>query len=389
MAINYNPSTVTSGLVVGCDATNPKSYSPNTFNNPTDLFSYFGTAGVNAATLSRDTIQSPVGNTPLKMVQTGNDPHTATYNTTAWNFSTAATGETWAVSCWVKASAPTTIEGPVLFASIANGTYVEAGSSSFTIGTNWTRVSFTKTWTVANIVAVQTRLDGTNSGGAGITVWWDGLQIERSSAVTNFNSKRNTNGTNWFDLTTNSYTGTLVNTPSFNTSNGGYMVFDGVNDHVTFTSPAWSNQVTIEAFVNLQTTTNGSGWLMGKEGAYRVLYGNGNFQWVCATVNNGWYTAGTAITGTVTNINTWVHLVCTYDGSYLRMYANGNLIQTGGTQISGAVLSNASQLNFMRPDAAGIDYGKGNIGLIKMYNRALTISEIKQNFNSIKGRFGL
>jgi outer membrane receptor protein involved in Fe transport len=68
--------------------------------------------GANAATLSRDTAvtDSPAGGVAMKMAVTGNDPYTATYNSTTFNIATAASGQTWTLSVYVKASVATTGE---------------------------------------------------------------------------------------------------------------------------------------------------------------------------------------------------------------------------------------------------------------------------------------
>jgi hypothetical protein len=198
-------------------------------------------------------------------------------------------------------------------------------------------------------------------------------------------------GTLWSDLSGNTFNGLLVNGAVYNSGNAGSISFDGVNDHATFNSPVLQNQVTVEVVVRLTGPgAFGTGWIMGKEGCYRLLHTSNTIQWVCATVNNGWYTAGTAVTaGIATTTNLWLHIVCTYDGSLNRIYINGALSQTGGTQISGNVLSNGSQLNLMRSDAGSISYGSGLISAFKMYQRALTLNEIQQNFNAVRGRYGI
>ena len=90
--------TVTSGSVFAYDTGDTRnSYkgqpTVNVFGTyPTDLYGWVN--GGNQVTLSRDTIPSPVGNTPLKMVCNGNDPYTSTYNGTGNNIAAAASGQT-------------------------------------------------------------------------------------------------------------------------------------------------------------------------------------------------------------------------------------------------------------------------------------------------------
>jgi len=198
-------------------------------------------------------------------------------------------------------------------------------------------------------------------------------------------------GTTWTDLSGNGNNGTLTNGPTFDSGNGGSIVFDGTNDHVTFTSnPSLTDQITIEVWVKLNSTSAGTGWICGRESSYRILYSSNVFAWVCATDNNGWYTTGTAISASsvAPHTNTY-QVVVTYDGSNNKIYVNGTL-RTTGSSISGNI-KDVNPYYIMRDGSsdANIDYGKGNLYSHKLYNRALTASEIQQNFNALRGRFNI
>lgn len=196
-------------------------------------------------------------------------------------------------------------------------------------------------------------------------------------------------GTTWTDLSGNNNNGTLVNGVGYNSTNGGSLVFDGVNDNITFTSnPLLANQITAEVWVNLNSTTpNGTAWILGREGSYRLIYSSGSLSWVCSTVNNGWYTTGTNISTSISSTSGIYHVVGTYNGANIQIYVNGAL-RTTGSSISGNILTNGSY-NLFRSDAGNVDYGKGNLYAHRIYNRALTAQEIQQNFNALRGRFGL
>ena len=198
-------------------------------------------------------------------------------------------------------------------------------------------------------------------------------------------------GTTWTDLSGNGNAGTLANGPTYSSDDGGSIVFDGSDDHVTFTSnPSLTDQITIEVWVKLNSTSADNGWICGREGSYRLLYTSSVFHWVCATDNNGWYTTGTAIdAGSVAPHTNTYQVVVTYDGSNNKIYVNGTLRTTGGS-ISGNI-KDVGSYYIMRDGSsdANIDYGKGNLYSHKLYNKALTASEIKQNFNALRGRFGI
>ena len=127
-----------------------------------------------------------------------------------------------------------------------------------------------------------------------------------------------------------------------------------------------------------------------------IIYTSSNFQFVCSTVNNSWYSAGTFIQIGTPIISNKYHVVCTYNGSRLKAYLNGALVSTSATNISGNVNNSgfASQYTYaiMRDfgTAAGtIGYAKGNVYAHRVYNRALSDAEVAQNFNALRGRFGL
>jgi len=85
-------------------------------------------------------------------------------------------------------------------------------------------------------------------------------------------------------------------------------------------------------------------------------------------------------------LNTWLHVVGTYDGSSKKIYVNGVLknssAQTGALGSPGGTPKIGTY--------QGTNYNmSGNIDSVKIYNKALTASEIKQNFNALRGRFGI
>jgi hypothetical protein len=152
----------------------------------TDIFNRFnrGQATGNNCNLSADTgTAGPYSNsTPMLMAQTGNDPHTNTYNNPESNLAAAASGQTWRVTVWMRASSATQAEGAWIAEANSSGSYLAGGGSPFpNLTTSWQQVVTTYTTTNASCAFVQVRLDGTNTGGSGINIWWDLLTIERIS----------------------------------------------------------------------------------------------------------------------------------------------------------------------------------------------------------------
>lgn len=88
----------------------------------------------------------------------------------------------------------------------------------------------------------------------------------------------------------------------------------------------------------------------------------------------------------------WFHVAVTKSGTTFKTYLNGSLSKTDtitSTAFSG--VSNNLRLGAADDGNTGAYYyyAKNNIGCLKMYNVTLTDNEIKQNYNALKGRFGL
>jgi hypothetical protein len=397
MGISYNPRTITDGLVLCLDAANKKSYSQNEFQYSTDIFGWSGTSA-NAATLSRDTISSPVGNTPLKMVVTGNDPHLGTYNSGVWNIAPAANGQTWIVSVYVKASVATTGEILIFGANSAGTAFVDGGWLSLTgvtvnIGTEWTRVQHIHTMNNANVAFIHMRLDGPNSGGTGQTVWWDGLQVERVPAGTTTPTPFTSayyGGSVYKDLV-GSNNGTLVTYPNYSNDANGSILFNSTGPYISLTQNSYgiTDAYTVSFWVKRISGT-GVFLYIGQSnttGVYFESYTNTDlYTWFFGTnspQNNGNWGANALST------TQWINVVMTMVTSTKTQtrYLNGtisgspfvftNTVTAPSGVSSNWLIKNNSQNWF------------GYISNLQLYNRALTAQEIQQNFNATRGRYGI
>jgi hypothetical protein len=166
---------------------NPANQFKTVSRSPLDIFAWCGGAPKAACTVTRDTTvtDSPFGGVPLKMVVTGTDPAIASYTTNVggpWNLATAANGQTWEVRVLAKASVNTSIQ-IFIFGSNSGGTWSglagTVGDGTRSITTSWQEYTYTYTFANAGVQAVQVRLDGPDFGGAGVSIWLDGLQLYR------------------------------------------------------------------------------------------------------------------------------------------------------------------------------------------------------------------
>ena len=385
--VNNGPQIVRSGLILDLDAGYMRSYSPNVVPYPTDLFAWCGAAATNSCTLSRDTTMTrQYGSTPMKMTVTGTDPYADTINSTIWSLAPAVIGQTWTMSVYAKASVSTTGE-LLIFGADSSGSIVDFDFVTINITSSWTRFSLTYTLVDSACAFIQVRLDGTPTGGSGINIWWDGLQVERASSATTFNPYYFGN-TLWKDISGNNRTGTLTGGPLFNTSNYGSIAFDGSDDYVTGIGssivPTSTAPYTVSVWCYRNTNNTGYNELLA--------------QWTSANSNNSFFFGfnnsnvrftdnwNDVVVSGAGNTNVWMNLVGVYTVSNAYIYLNGVLAATKG---SGFTYTGTGPLIIGRQGELASEYFDGRISNALIYNRALAASEISQNYEADKTRFGL
>jgi hypothetical protein len=197
-------------------------------------------------------------------------------------------------------------------------------------------------------------------------------------------------GTNWNDLSTYNNDGTLINLPTFNSSNSGSLVFDGVNDYgrIPYNSDfnLSSTDYTLEGWFNLNAFQ-----LPGQSLISKDTYGS-NFDWSLLILNSTtliFYSNGTStnVTATVPTMNTgqWYHYAVTSISGVIRIYLDGVLYQTGTM-----ATSNSSQF-YVTLGCVGWNspafFTNGKISILRVYRIGLTGAEVLQNYNAIKNRY--
>ena len=196
-------------------------------------------------------------------------------------------------------------------------------------------------------------------------------------------------GTSWTDLSGNGNNGTLTNGPTFSSANKGSIVFDGSNDYIALSSNSSfnfsSNNFTIECWVKANSLTGVDKCLVEFRGSGTASDG---WVWFINSGNkmqiydNGLKTQST----TVLSTGFWYYLVINRISGTIYYYIN---TVAGGTAAY-ATSTNASSTGTRiatRNDTT--NSFNGNIANTKIYNRSLSSSEMLQNYNATKGRFGL
>jgi hypothetical protein len=207
-------------------------------------------------------------------------------------------------------------------------------------------------------------------------------------------------GTKWTDLSGNNNHGTLNGGVSYTGNNRGSLVFDGVNDYVNCTSGFIANNSNFSVDI----------WFKRGAQADKYLYSEGS----TASISPFWGITSHIVGGTLTNLRIYArnnsgteelnipltgtqysiyndtnrNLVVSYSSNTIYFYIDG--VYIGSNSWTKGSYSNLNQINIGRfaalADVGG--YMNGNIYAIKTYNKALSATEVQQNYEALKGRYG-
>jgi hypothetical protein len=210
-------------------------------------------------------------------------------------------------------------------------------------------------------------------------------------------------GTTWFDITGNNNTGTFTNGPTFGDNS---ILFDGVNDYVTVTNGNYinSNNFTVSCFMyfdDITTTFTGYSFLnknvYNTSGISAAIGTGGAVQNRLCSFRFSTSNAIASVLGLVPSLqslpfNAWHEIAFTfsYDGSnsYITLYIDGKF-SASSNGFSGTFVTNTQAMTIGQPGAGNGVHHKGKISSYRIYNRALSASEIQQNFNATRGRYGI
>jgi hypothetical protein len=192
-------------------------------------------------------------------------------------------------------------------------------------------------------------------------------------------------GTIWSDLKFN-YNGTLTNGPTYNSSNGGNIVFDGVNDYVSTSSnlAASTNPFSIDIWFKTD------GLQVNNATLICIAAAAANSNWQLSFNGALSFQAGGGVAGasTYTETNTWTNVTVSRETTS----TNGSKIYINGTLNVSFTLTNdftdtpGYRLGMNRGSNA---FFKGSIASAKIYSKGLSATEVLQNYNAQKAKFGL
>lgn len=207
-------------------------------------------------------------------------------------------------------------------------------------------------------------------------------------------------GTAWNDLVPSTKVATLNNTNTFSKLNGGNITFDGSLNFVdisntaalygfadsTFTVSIWfrqsalSNGALITKITGTALSGGSAGWAIWTQSDGTILsyFKNGASGYAYSRKSTAVITANAWI-----NITAVMTTSTTVAGNNsITHYVNG-AVNTGTTTSTNTYLTDTTTNMNLGP------YFTGNISFVQIYDRALTATEISQNYNNVKSRFNL
>ena len=215
----------------------------------------------------------------------------------------------------------------------------------------------------------------------------DGLVLNLDAG---FTPSYPTEGTTWYDISNGNNNATMYNGLTFNS--GGWMDFDGSNDYCSIpynseNMSAWSTGQTIIVWEYHDFTT-------GRRNIWNQAYG-GFGTWTHEQGNNVNYYFGdsganaqpyVSLNSSTTLTGRWNMLVTTRDTSQVKWYVNNT--NTNNRSNPYGVLTSTTSSITIGNGYTGVPWA-GRMAIIQAYDRALTATEITQNYNAQKSRFGL
>ena len=199
------------------------------------------------------------------------------------------------------------------------------------------------------------------------------------------NSKSYDIGTDWNDLTSNSNTGVLTNGPVYNSSNGGSIVFDGIDDYVDCGSNTSLQEDSGTVACWVKTTSPGSSY----RGIIVKQYGWGLFTDYGIFIVYDWSAGTPRSTGINISTGEWVYLAVSFTSiagtptNNASLYINGSLVLVTTIQKTSPV----STVVLGAGSPSGVQNFNGDITHASIYNTVLSSDDILQNYNALKNRF--
>jgi hypothetical protein len=186
--------------------------------------------------------------------------------------------------------------------------------------------------------------------------------------------------------------GTLTSLGAYNNSLSGYFVFNGVSDRITGghnRAIDLVNDVTLEIWFRIQTTSVTKVQLFGKGTAGTLTYGlyydttSDQFSYERDYVSGN---ICVEYSDSVSIVGAWQQIVAVSESGLHKIYKNGVKVHEESIDV-GPYLSTLQ--GYRIGSGSSLDWHNGQVSIVKIYNRARTTAEIVNNFNLYRARYGL
>jgi hypothetical protein len=192
-------------------------------------------------------------------------------------------------------------------------------------------------------------------------------------------------GTTWYDVSGNGYNSILTDGPTYSTTNGGIINLDGSNAYAISTVASIPASSTVGIWIKssnydikIPLSINGDSYGSGPN----IFFYTSKITW---NTGDG---AGNPFTNSSYPDSNWHYIVVTNDSATnAKLYIDGVLIGTAAYRSTASTTSNNFWIGRFHGNN---DYTiNASIGQTQLYNRVLSATEVLQNYNATKGRFGL
>jgi len=392
MGIHRGPNPVKDGLVFGCDTgygvadndTTTRFYPGESTDNILRLF----TSGNQSLSYGSHIYIVTAQETNVSDVTAPNGQYSrftgntnSSNNQVFWSYagnSNNYTGSTVTFSTYLKGSGTCHLT-----------TYDDQSgygvSSTITLTNEWVRYSYTRTINASatsHWSGVRGILTSTN-------VYIAASQAEIKGHATPFTATTRSSTASLIDL--KKTTDIDVSSVSFDST--GQPTFDNTDDRITMPNSSVFNhtsELSIEAWVKFDGNSEDFIFEKGNVNTQYSLFSHGSdivFRTIHAGVSGYQTLSPSKTTAGITN-GQWHHIVGSWDGSTKRIYVDG--VDKASVSKSGALTtnSNGAAIGSFGGTSSGYYFG-GDIAIVKIYNKGLSATEVKQNYNSHKNRFDI
>jgi len=202
-------------------------------------------------------------------------------------------------------------------------------------------------------------------------------------------------GTTWTDLI-NSQNATLVNTPTYSSSSangGGAFFFNGTDEYATTSFNTNYDAFSVSAWIKPSDQPQSN----DQHAIVNSFESNSSEWWSLSTVNTGrgkpsWIIDNNSskidLVGDNESPDSWQMLTGTRSGATMKLYLNTSALKTS-TSLNGSTILGVEPFWIASRSTGYGEQYKGYISDIKVYRKALSSSEVTQNYNALKDRYGL